>query len=413
MLRSSVLTHAAGWVKKNHKYIARVPNENRKGYRYFYTVKEYEAYLKSIDDPDLVDVTDIVEKAKELENEYNSDKTDYAKQKKLEDEIDEINDKLYFRDEDAYEVIDKHGDEQVSERKKNLKDENDSRKGTLADSLAKKSMTEITVKDDETQDPIKAEREHKYVAKIKINDKWRYFYDEDEYRTYMERKSYIQNEPEFMQDIPKLKEPETAEEAAANVNPHYKFSYDKYMDKDNASKLGERNQGVQKDGKYYIDQKASNEAGDRNAFTMNCFRCTQTYELRRRGYDVEATAQKNASKNGSQYTDDLSKIYKNPKINHYKAKDLKSGTDLENAIKSQGSKSSRGCLDVYWTLGGGHSVAYEIDKKGKVKILDTQTGKSYTANQFYKLGIREAQVCRTDNLALREDVLKYAKPSNH
>ena len=108
----------------------------------------------------------------------------------------------------------------------------------------------------------------KYVGKIKLdNGKTRYYYDYDAFRRGCEIYKYQSNEPAFMK---KLKEtdaekPTTQKEDASAVNP-----------------------GHGSEGKYR---------------TVNCVKCTIAYELRRRGYDVQAPDSASLDKSVDDYHD--------------------------------------------------------------------------------------------------------------
>lgn len=113
-------------------------------------------------------------------------------------------------------------------------------------------------------------------------------------------------------------------------------------------------------------------------YTTNCVLCTVTYDLRRRGYDVTA----GVSATGHDQKD-VNRIYPDAKIveidgatSDGKYSSDKARKNLLNELKKQ--PNSRGDITMRWPIGGGHSVAYEVDKSGKVTVLDTQ------ANRIYK-----------------------------
>jgi len=185
---------------------------------------------------------------------------------------------------------------------------------------------------------------------------------------------------------------------------------------------------------------------------MNCRRCTFTYEMRRRGYNVTATKTTNAygqtafglvnaitpndkefktSKFGSLV--EAVKVVKQVQANpddHTKARLLndmaenfsagaRKTIDMD-AINSSGDGAfggilkrlssepdgSRGELGVVWQFGGGHSMIYEVFN-GKAVIFDGQTGKKYEkASDFEDLqGVTNAGFTRLDNVPLNETYL--------
>jgi hypothetical protein len=174
---------------------------------------------------------------------------------------------------------------------------------------------------------------------------------------------------------------------------------------------------------------------------MNCRRATFSYEMRRRGYDVQATKTTNA--NGQNVlglmnaTSPGAKIKNTSMFNVMKTMgkeaagsgDGKStpASDLaknfaaggKNKIPlAMGTRSifeslakqpdgSRGELGVMWEMGGGHSMAYEV-VKGKPVIFDGQTGKrfeDYEALSKALPSVKSAGFTRLDNIELNHDYL--------
>lgn len=144
----------------------------------------------------------------------------------------------------------------------------------------------------------------------------------------------------------------------------------------------------------------------------NCRRCTMAYEMSRRGYDVKAT--KSIGTTGQTAVDlhnmvnDKSDRYLGgskrymlndalfekgvyPSNDNYygvsgfiahKMKNIKksdSDADLADSIFKTLAKEpngSRGEVSLFWSFGGGHSIAYEV-VKGKPVIFDCQSGKKF------------------------------------
>ena len=114
---------------------------------------------------------------------------------------------------------------------------------------------------------------------------------------------------------------------------------------------------------------------------MNCRRCTVAYEMRRRGYDVEATHSRLAS---GQTSKGMKKaVNANIKRNHWGENDVYLATGKIGEVKKTDAPKamfdalgkqpdrSRGEVGIGWLFGGGHSVAYEI-VNNKPVIFDTQ-----------------------------------------
>lgn len=383
--------------RKKHKYIARVLGKNNK-YRYFYVQSEYEAYLAG------------VQKSK-LSSDYkisDSEREDIKNTKKLEKQY---GDQVY-RSADEYEaqiVKDNTTKSVLAVLKKVASKFSKSGKtpklsNNILDipsaSLKKDGSKEgklkriKTNKKKVTTKPLKG---HKYIAKVKISDgTYRYFYDQDEYNAYLKKKEYQKDSPSFMDGFKKTPSTETSEEALAKINPHVDWSYSKYKYYNDLP--DEQVKKLKDSGK--VTQKT---VGDTQAYDMNCMNCTTAYELRRRGYDVEAGAWRASN---TQYAS-LENWYEGVNV-----KTVEKPKNLIKAIKSDNPPGSRGNLMVQWSNGGGHSMAYEVDSKGKVHILDPQTNSVVDEDKLPDL-ISSAHYARTDNLKLKEGVLDTVAPNHH
>ena len=160
---------------------------------------------------------------------------------------------------------------------------------------------------------------------------------------------------------------------------------------------------------------------------MNCVNCTTAYELRRRGFEVEAQKRTDGrngvdvAKNVFNAPNKKVMMYPDPEKDRDKFIDycLKyenlartaRNTELSNAtykaLKKE-PKGSRGQLLITWGRWGGHSVVYEVDNKGKVNIIDTQCNKIYSEAESKELFARgiAIQYQRYDNRSLNVEELK-------
>jgi hypothetical protein len=167
--------------------------------------------------------------------------------------------------------------------------------------------------------------------------------------------------------------------------------------------------------------------------SMNCRRCTFAYEMRRRGYNVEATrtqkgtgqtafglynvlnpGRENVTRGGF-----ISRIIRkgphDPVVRRFQTISQRAGSlrpiDEPHQIFSELAKQpnrSRGELGVEWLFGGGHSMAYEI-VDGVPHILDTQTGHIFSSLeqlQAERPHIKSAGFTRLDNLPLDTNFLQ-------
>lgn len=197
---------------------------------------------------------------------------------------------------------------------------------------------------------------------------------------------------------------------------------------------------VRKIKAIYADQ-VNPDFGERGT-TQNCRRATFAFEARRRGYDVQATKTTKAvgqNATGLYNALDWEKKYDGTgflTVAKSVADDIKKGGpgvpgfadlqtnfpagaknkientsgDMSKSIFDSLSKEpnkSRGELGMMWSIGGGHSVAYEI-VKGKPVIFDTQTGQMFsTPEEFKEYGdkIGSSGYTRLDNVPLNQDFL--------
>lgn len=141
-------------------------------------------------------------------------------------------------------------------------------------------------------------------------------------------------------------------------------------------------------------------------YSSNCQFCTMSYDLRRRGYEVQAGKRKTGGDTGwfagmykppAEYTTFLANDLRNQaklgkKNRHY--------TDAVNdEIRKQGD-GARGQVSLGWDKWSGHSIAYEV-KDGKVNYIDAQNGKMFNEKNFknyVKHADDRVSVCRLDNI---------------
>lgn len=245
----------------------------------------------------------------------------------------------------------------------------------------------------------------KYIAKVQLpNGKYRYFYKQEEYDAYQKRLKYQQNEPDFMKKVKDISDNKvyTAKEDMNKVNETYS---------------------------PYEEETST-----------NCANCSAAYELRRRGYDVEAKA--NGGKDdyngrGDRVYDyfegaELLAVYGDGSTLSHNEEFMKKAWDnkitwrdkrkykddynffiedqsytpqsIEKAITNNNPPGSRGFIDVDWKAGSAHSIVYEVDNKGKVTIRDSQTYDEYSLDELAR-EVKRVRIARTDNLQLKESIL--------
>jgi hypothetical protein len=279
-----------------------------------------------------------------------------------------------------------------------------------------------------------------YLAKVDYpNGKTAYIKDKDDWKRFAEVTKYQNNEPDFMHSLPEI---ELSEDGKLPTR-----------DED----MGEVNE------KLWEDARSGKSTGYR---TVNCTYCSTAYELRRRGYNVEAAnlpsniTAMNVSKiydvkdsdlhvtskkvhsdapfaEGLVYsTTNYGKITsrsKNPDgswtydVQGYTLdnhdKNIKSVTPMfdvdnghadlaavEKAIEKQMSDfpdGSRGMFNVYWREGGGHSMVWEKGEDGNIEIIDNQLGTKIPMDDILS-GVDPAapiQMIRTDELKMKRGIM--------
>lgn len=153
--------------------------------------------------------------------------------------------------------------------------------------------------------------------------------------------------------------------------------------------------------------------------TMNCRRATFAYEMRRRGYDVEATLTTNA------YGQDARGLSKSLGLKGREKRqsmfELEMNGGGQNIIGPGGGKEifkaldkqperSRGELVMQWKSpqpgipGGAHSVAYEVIN-GKAHVFDTQSGVKHSADSPIFANSANSSFTRLDNKDLNDKFL--------
>lgn len=140
-------------------------------------------------------------------------------------------------------------------------------------------------------------------------------------------------------------------------------------------------------------------------FRNNCASCSLAYELRRRGYDVEAgpitSTAPDVHMMGNMYGLSDASFLSNGKGVH-KVTDINSDNEkrkareIEQTILNTYGNGTRGQFVLQWRLMGGHSVVWECNDN-KVIIRDCQSNETYTVLDE----IEKAETCdffRTDDI---------------
>lgn len=169
------------------------------------------------------------------------------------------------------------------------------------------------------------------------------------------------------------------------------------------------------------------------ATMTNCVYCSMAYDMRKRGYDVQAVEMPSqiggcglslvydcdinditwASELLRGYRDEttdneedsLLAYYENSMFEgEYDAKEL---TKLLETEMLECGEGARGQFIVYWYGGGAHSLVWEIEN-GKVVIRDTQDNTTSSMIEYVGRSCNVAYI-RTDNLNPTDEILKFIK----
>ena len=142
-------------------------------------------------------------------------------------------------------------------------------------------------------------------------------------------------------------------------------------------------------------------------YKNNCISCALTYDMRRRGYDVEAMPIDTTSATNGSLPVQLG-FYKGEKLEVFEVpKDLYAATkQFSNQILKYGD-GSRGMLRIRWKNGDGHAVIWEVD--GNSVIVRDPQNNTIVDLLDYMRRAKTFYYFRTDNLEPTEKVTQFVK----
>lgn len=150
-------------------------------------------------------------------------------------------------------------------------------------------------------------------------------------------------------------------------------------------------------------------------YGINCVHVVAAAELRRRGYDVEATPLPTAlwGNRGRNMAEALSR-WREPGggIRHVTTIPQIGGlqTNTLAELRSYGP-GARAWIVLQWKAGGAHVFSAEVTRDGKTTILtDSQTGQIVKAAGYFSRANR-ANIVRVDDLVSTDAVLEFVKPA--
>jgi len=298
-------------------------------------------------------------------------------------------------------------------------------------------------------------KDHKYYQRIPWKRGYRYFYTKDEYQAYLTGKDHKQNpatgllktagslvsgvtktvkdvtekaqkaiedqnrtrgrydelkegnHPKKLDDLPKQNKSLSEDQDQKCVNPNY-------------STKNETAKQVIAEGMKLLDdslvtKEVAKELTDRYGYRNNCAYCTLAYDMRRKGYDVEASSINTKTANTPK---EIESWYKGGKFKvtgteYAGLSSEQASQKITQELSSQG-QGARGQFCMYWKQGGGHSISYEVDRAGNVVYRDCQTGATFHndgINEYLK-NVHLTEIChmRTDNLEFSDKALRGVRP---
>ena len=142
-------------------------------------------------------------------------------------------------------------------------------------------------------------------------------------------------------------------------------------------------------------------------YKKNCISCALAYDLRRRGYDVEAASINTTSVTNGSLPVQLG-FYKGEKLEIF---EVPNNPDVAvkqftNQILKYGDRS-RGMLRIRWKNGDGHAAVWEVDDSS-VAIRDPQNNTMVDLSDYMSRA-KTFYYFRTDNLELTNKAFRFVQ----
>lgn len=141
----------------------------------------------------------------------------------------------------------------------------------------------------------------------------------------------------------------------------------------------------------------------KSRYSMNCAYCSATWDLRRRGYDVEARPFT------KEYDTDIAEI-----ASWYRGTSTEDFVNVSETTYNdmlEQKEGSYGNFVIYWYGGGAHSVVWSVENN-EVMIRDTQLNTVDTYEDYmnkYQPYMSSAYYLRTDNRDLNAGILEACR----
>lgn len=385
--------HAEGEERENHKYVARVLIKKGSGkkpntYRYFYDKKEYAAYLKGKETAEKI--SNGLDK---LVGDLFSGKSKTANSKSGENFLNNL-----FKNDTGTNPI-------ANEVKVKITENIEKGKTLATEYLAENGSKSIGAIED-----------NKEAGKVTVKD---FVTTALTSGIGMAVANFVYdaiNTIQYELEVKKLKKEaeDRREEESDDITQEPKYI------EDNGNPFPDLNLKTEEFTKDE-DMEAINPDYDPNDYgtSMNCTYCTAAYDLRQRGYDVEAmeivetddptTMDEVASwyegvewNYGSMIVDDPS--------NAYDYMSSLSNKEIETIVDSleEYEDGSYGHMMLWWSGGmGGHDVVWEVEN-GEVKFRDCQTNQVVEPKDYLEL-CYDCDYFRADNLELADEIERVVR----
>lgn len=147
---------------------------------------------------------------------------------------------------------------------------------------------------------------------------------------------------------------------------------------------------------------------------INCFECSMAYEMRRRGYNVQAKEMNGGWEAEARHAFDIKDAFNvtitpdrsNSSNNLGMAKDCYEQIAKQCLTYGNGA---RGCLGIqYYDYDSGHSMAWVVED-GKFKIIDSQ-GLAVDGDDIFLHAKANVDVYRLDNAEILPGVMDFVEP---
>ena len=145
-------------------------------------------------------------------------------------------------------------------------------------------------------------------------------------------------------------------------------------------------------------------------YKNNCISCALAYDMRRRGYDVEAAPIDTTSATNGSLPVQLG-FYKGEKLEEFEVP-----SDVEAAMKQFSDRilkyddGSRGLLRIRWKNGDGHAAIWEVSGD-TIVIRDPQNNTIVDLSDYLRRA-KTFYYFRTDNLEPTEKVTEFVRNCN-